>query len=106
MVTHFPIVMKQHSIAIMSKCDVQLSPVNDAICFSQWDATVFDPGTEMSEDKVLSATRKCGPNSACGSRMQVFCSVVLGVFEEGCLMDQDIYAIQGDDSWRLFRCIA
>jgi hypothetical protein len=106
MVTHIPIVMEQHAIAIMSKCDVQLSPVNDAICFSQWDATVFDPGTEMSEDKVLSATRKCGPNSACGRRMQVFCSVVLGVFEKGRLMNQYIHSIQSDDSRRLFRCVA
>ena len=106
MVAHIRIVMKQHTIAIMSNCDVQLSTINDALCFSQWDATVFDPSTEMSENKVLGATRKCGPNSACSRRMQVFRGVVLGVFEEGCFVDQQIHAIQGDNARCLFRCVA
>jgi hypothetical protein len=98
--------MKQYAIAIMSKGDFQLSFVGDALCFSQWNATVFDPGAEMSEDKMPCATCKCGPNSACGRRMQVFCSVVLGVFEKGRLMNQYIHSIQSDDSRRLFRCVA
>ena len=98
--------MKQYAITIMSKCDLQLSSVSDALCFGQWNAAVFDPSTEMGENKVLRATRKCGPDSTCGRRMQVFCSMVLGVFEEGRLVDKYIHSIQSDDARRLFRCVA